>query len=70
MIKPACFEKEWIAGFRQRKEFRRLDPSLLEKMIHALYLLQNLKKQGLDFVFKGRTSSILLLENANRTSTR
>ncbi|WP_206756842.1 nucleotidyl transferase AbiEii/AbiGii toxin family protein [Planktothrix sp. FACHB-1355] len=37
-------------------------------MIHALYLIQNLKKQGLDFVFKGGTSLILLLENANRFS--
>ncbi len=60
--------REWIAGFRQQKEFRRLDPSLLEKMIQALYLLQNLKKQGLDFVFKGGTSLILLLENTNRFS--
>ena len=68
MINPACFEKEWIENFRKQKEFSRINPPVLEKMIHALYLLQNLKKQGLDFVFKGGTSLILLLENANRFS--
>lgn len=68
MIKPICFEKEWITGFRRQKELSRIDPTLLEKMIYALYLVQNLKSQGLDFVFKGGTSLILLLENANRFS--
>ncbi len=68
MINPACFEKEWIENFRKQREFSRINPPVLEKMIHALYLLQNLKKQGLDFVFKGGTSLILLLENANRFS--
>lgn len=68
MIKPVCFEREWIDAFRKQKEFGRINPPVFEKMIHALYLLQNLKKQGLDFVFKGGTSLILLLENANRFS--
>lgn len=68
MINPACFEKEWIENFRKQKEFNRINPPVLEKMIHALYLVQNLKKQGLDFIFKGGTSLILLLENANRFS--
>lgn len=68
MIKDACFEKDWIDSFRKQKEFGRINNPLLEKMIHALYLIQNLKKQGLDFVFKGGTSLILLLENANRFS--
>ncbi len=68
MISPICFEKEWIEDLRKQKGLGRLNPPLLEKMIHALYLLQNLKKQGLDFVFKGGTSLVLLLENANRFS--
>ena len=68
MIKPICFEKEWIENFRKQSEFGRINPPVLEKMIHALYLVQNLRKQGLDFVFKGGTSLILLLENANRFS--
>lgn len=68
MIKATCFEKEWIDSFRKQKEFGRINPPILEKMIHALYLLQNLRIHGLDFVFKGGTSLILLLENANRFS--
>lgn len=68
MIRPICFEKEWIEDLRKQKGSGRINPPLVEKMIHALYLLQNLKKQGLDFVFKGGTSLVLLLENANRFS--
>lgn len=68
MIRPICFEKEWIEDLRKEKGSGRINPPLLEKMIHALYLLQNLKRQGLDFVFKGGTSLVLLLENANRFS--
>src|ERR1700722_14823207 len=68
MIKPHCFQKEWIDGFRQHDHFRKINPPLLEKMIHALSLLQYLQKHELDFIFKGGTSLILLLENANRFS--
>lgn len=68
MIDPICFEKEWIEAFKKQKEYEKINPPVLEKMIHALYLLQNLKKLGFDFVFKGGTSLILLLENANRFS--
>ncbi len=68
MIRPICFEKEWIEDLRKQKGSGRINPPLVEKMIHALYLLQNLKKQGLDFVFKGGTSLVLLLKNANRFS--
>ncbi len=45
MINSACFEKEWIENFRQQKQFSRINPPVLEKMIHALYLLQNLKRE-------------------------
>ena len=68
MIKPECFTKEWITGFRQQKELTRIDPSLLEKMIFALSLVQHLQTAGLDFVFRGGTSLILMLEDANRFS--
>lgn len=37
-------------------------------MIHALYLLERLKLTGLDFIFKGGTSLVLLLENPSRFS--
>lgn len=68
MIKPHCFEPPWIFGFKGQKEYKRINPGILEKMIHALALLQHLKKQGLDFVFKGGTSLIIILKKANRFS--
>ncbi len=37
-------------------------------MIHALSLVEQLSSQGLDFVFKGGTSLILLLDDAGRFS--
>ena len=61
MIKPHCFRPEWIFGFKRQKEYKRINPGILEKMIHALALLQHLKKQGLNFVFKGGTSLIIIL---------
>lgn len=68
MILPHCFEQAWIEGFRRRKQFRSLNPPVLEKMIQALYLLQNLKLAGMDFVFKGGTSLVLLLDRSSRFS--
>lgn len=61
MIKAHCFTKEWIDGFKQQKHLKRINPPILEKMIHALSLLQQLKVHGLDFTFKGGTSLVLLL---------
>jgi hypothetical protein len=68
MIKPHCFEKAWLDSFRVQKQYSRINPPLLEKMVHAFSLLQYLQTQGLSFIFKGGTSLILLLENSNRFS--
>jgi hypothetical protein len=68
MIQQACFEKQWIEDFRRAPAYRRINPPLLEKMIHALSLLQHLSKQPLRFVFKGGTSLVLLLDQPNRFS--
>jgi hypothetical protein len=68
MILTKCFTKEWIDEFRSQKQYNKINPPLLEKMIHALSLLQFLNKAGLDLIFKGGTSLILLLEDSNRFS--
>lgn len=68
MIKANCFTIEWINGFKQQKHLRRINPPVLEKMIHALSLLQQLKVHGLEFIFKGGTSLILLLAKSRRFS--
>ncbi|MDH5382153.1 MAG: nucleotidyl transferase AbiEii/AbiGii toxin family protein [Cyclobacteriaceae bacterium] len=68
MIKSHCFTKEWINGFKQQNHLKRINPPILEKMIHALSLLQQLKAHGLDFIFKGGTSLVLLLAKSRRFS--
>lgn len=68
MIKDYCFKDEWLEEFKKQKNHRRIDKIILEKMIYALHLLERLKSNGLDFVFKGGTSLVLLLEEGNRFS--
>lgn len=68
MIKEYCFKDEWLEDFKKQKDHKRIDKIILEKMIYALYLLERLKSNGLDFVFKGGTSLVLLLEEGNRFS--
>lgn len=54
------------------KEMKRENPSadiqLLEKTIGALYLVESLVNENLDFIFKGGTSLIILLNEIKRFS--
>jgi len=68
MIKDQCFTEEWLDQFKKQKDHKRIDKIILEKMIYALHLLERLKSIGLDFVVKGGTSLVLLLEEGNRFS--
>jgi len=68
MIKEESFTKEWMDGFKANRQHRGINLIVLEKMIQALYLLEQLKVAGLDFVFKGGTSLVLLLQEGNRFS--
>jgi len=68
MIKDKCFTEEWLEQFKKQKDHKRIDKIILEKMIYALHLLERLKANGLDFVFKGGTSLLLLLKEGNRFS--
>lgn len=65
MIKEHCFTEEWLEGFRKQKIHRRIDKIILEKMIYALHLLGQLKSCGLDFVLKGGTGLLFLLDRGN-----
>ncbi len=62
MIKDQCFTEEWLDQYKKQKDYKRIDKIILEKMIYALHLLERLKSNGLDFVFKGGTSLLLLLD--------
>ena len=67
MITDKTHTEEWLTGLQ--KKFRRKDPGILERVVKALTLLEHLVDSGLeDFVFKGGTSLILILENTKRFS--
>ncbi|NQT96849.1 MAG: nucleotidyl transferase AbiEii/AbiGii toxin family protein [Candidatus Marinimicrobia bacterium] len=68
MIEGKCFTKEWVGAFRKPKDHKSIQLVILEKMIYALHLLEQLVSQGLDFVFKGGASLVLLLNEENRFS--
>lgn len=68
MINSKSFTREWLDTFRAQKEHKGINVTILEKMVHAFSLLEHLKIAGLDFVFKGGTSLVLLLEEGNRFS--
>jgi hypothetical protein len=66
MIDKGSLTADWINV--KRKTFPRADPSIMERTIFALYLLEQLKLSGLEFVFKGGTCLMLLLKQAKRFS--
>ncbi|MBS4016279.1 MAG: nucleotidyl transferase AbiEii/AbiGii toxin family protein, partial [Candidatus Latescibacteria bacterium] len=66
MISKHSHSQEWI--MRVRETAFGKDPILIEKMIMALTLLENLHNSGLDFVFKGGTALILLFKTPRRFS--
>ena len=55
MIDEKSLSAEWLA--EKRKQYKK-DPGIIEGMIYALYLLDQLRATGLDFIFKGGTSLI------------
>lgn len=68
MIKRESFQADWLFSHREKQGLEKINPPLVEKMIHALSLVEQLSIQNLDFVFKGGTSLVLLLEDAGRFS--
>ncbi|HNW10850.1 MAG TPA: nucleotidyl transferase AbiEii/AbiGii toxin family protein [Candidatus Rifleibacterium sp.] len=68
MIKESCFSKEWLGSFKKQSAHKKIDTAILERMIFAFHLLEKLKASGLNFVFKGGTSLVLLLDHGNRFS--
>jgi len=67
MISNQSRSKEWIMSVRETSQIPT-DPILIEKMILALMLLENLHLGGLDFICKGGTSLLLVLGKPMRFS--
>lgn len=66
MIDQKTHTAEWLDSIRRR--FPENDPILLEKCLKALTLLESLQRTGLNFIFRGGTSLLLLFEKARRIS--
>ncbi|MFM8717769.1 MAG: nucleotidyl transferase AbiEii/AbiGii toxin family protein [Spartobacteria bacterium] len=66
MISPVCFSKEWHCA--QANALQARDVRNLEKCVLALELVGRLKKAGLEFIFKGGTSLLLLTDQPRRLS--
>ena len=67
MIDKDSFTLAWLQELR-KKVGRRADPKLLEKVIHALALLERIQAKGFELIFKGGTSLLLMTEEPVRFS--
>lgn len=66
MIHKDSYTIEWIS--QVAKANRNADKILVEKVIRALTLLEQLKLHDLDFIFKGGTALMLLVPSPRRLS--
>jgi len=66
MIDKSTYTIDWIEQIS--KQNRNTDKILIEKVIRALTLLTELKTAGLEFIFKGGTALMLMLNKPLRLS--
>ena len=66
MILPAAYSKDWI--IEKRKTYPKSDPNIIEKVIYALTLVEQLSQTNFSFIFKGGTSLLLILPEPKRFS--
>jgi Nucleotidyl transferase AbiEii toxin, Type IV TA system len=67
MINKETHTMDWILNLKN-KLGKRVDPKLIEKVIWALTLLEQLQLKGLNFTFKGGTALLLATEKPKRFS--
>jgi len=65
MIRAESISPNWI--YSKTEEFSA-DPIIVEKVIRALMLLEALKANNLDFIFKGGTALMLMIQEPRRFS--
>ena len=70
MIHETTYTKEWIVkkSINYKRGKKKADPALIEKVTKAFHLLEELAKTNLEFIFKGGTSLLLLLNQMHRFS--
>ena len=67
MIAEETYQINWIKNISSRIG-KRGDPKILEKVIYAFILLEQLRKQRLNLIFKGGTSLLLTFPKPRRFS--
>ncbi len=67
MIDDKTYSIDWINNLRN-KLGKRFDPKLIEKVIYAMSLLEQLQLNELNFIFKGGTALLLTTPVPNRFS--
>lgn len=65
MILPESIHPDWV--YSKTSEFHA-DPIIVEKVIRALIMLEALKVNNLDFIFKGGTALMLMIQEPRRFS--
>lgn len=65
MIHEDSLKEKWITDVAKQ---HKSDPILIEKVVRALYLLEQLQNSGLEFIFKGGTALMLLFKEPKRFS--
>ncbi len=53
MVSNESFTRVWLESFINPKAKKKIQPDLLEKMIHALALLDKLAQLDIEYIFKG-----------------
>ena len=66
MILSESYSFEWIKS--KRESHGKADPGIIEKVIYALSMVEQLSQAKLDFLFKGGTCLFLLLPEPRRFS--
>ncbi|WP_066219071.1 nucleotidyl transferase AbiEii/AbiGii toxin family protein [Formosa haliotis] len=68
MIEPTTYHPDWIYEVKSNLGKKKLDPKLIEKVIYALLFLEQLKVNGLEFIFKRGTALLLATKIPKRFS--
>lgn len=68
MIESGTYQLDWIYRVEANLGKKKFDPKLIEKVIYALVFLEQLKVNGLDFIFKGGTALLLATDEPKRFS--
>jgi hypothetical protein len=66
MILSSSYSPDWIK--EKRDVYPKSDPTIMEKVIYALSLVEQLQLANLSFTFKGGTSLLLILPEPKRFS--